>query len=148
MDPMPAGGQYQSLVAEDLLVGEHVEPTAGGLVAGGVGVVHVGTADDRACAAGIATRQPMPHRLLERVMLLEPGRRAAVQGGGVVLVHAEELGLQELGEEVVVAEPFVGVVEGTDEEVVTGDGAQHIARLLVAGHRAAEAGERRSRIEF
>ena len=89
----------------------------------------------------LSAGQPVPHGLLERIVLLKPSRRATVQGDGLVLPEtADQLGLQELGEQVVVAEPLPDAVERADEEVAVRDGAQQVARRVFARDRAAESG--------
>ena len=89
----------------------------------------------------------MPHRLLGLVVLLKPGRSTSVEAGGLRLIPAQKLSLQELREQVVVAEPLVGVVEGGDEQVVARDGRRRLPASCSTVTERQRLGERRSRIE-
>ncbi len=63
-------------------------------------------------------------------MVLEPGRRSEMQFSGPCRIDSFESTLEELGEQMVVAEPFLVIVDAGQEEIPTfGFLEQCLARL-------------------
>ena len=82
----------------------------------------------------------MADGLLGVAVLAVPGRGRAMQAGQLVGRLALELRPQELGEQVVIAIPLLRLVEGGDEEVLSGQAPERHVRVAPAGHDPTEGG--------
>ena len=88
--------------------------------------------------AEVAGRRRVLDRLVDRVGLAIPSRRAAVKLGSEPRTGARQLMAQQFGEQVVIAVPLALGIQRDDERVVPLQSSEQPLGVRVSGHRGAQ----------